>query len=673
MLDLLFGLPARVWGLLALVVLAPPVGGLVWLVMTRNRTVGIAGRLAGRAVVVMALGLGVLATVATVALVRTGLQEIQRRHVPAVVELASRLGGGHQHNPIDMAFDRELALFRAVQPDARAAIAWGSSCRAHCLAVAADPGALAHVRAWAVHEMDHPPDARGLHTMTLDGEMQLIVPAAMRDSTGLPTGHVVVMMRAGWVANRALQTATLLLAIAYGALAAVWWLTRRTVAAMVARRVKVIANRVRAAEAGDMLVDSPHPDVRDELSVLDRAVHANIVESVARLREADRRTADARALAARMEATATLAAGVAHDFNNLMTGVMANAELLKLDLGENQEARGTAATIIECAHRGGQLAQQLLAFARGGRYQPVAVDLNALVRESVHVEAHSVTPDIEVRTDLEADLMRIEADPVQLGQVVANLHRNAIEALAGIGGGRITIATRNLPPGESRPPALADLPDGAYVELSVIDSGPGMNADTRERIFEPFFTTKQGGRGMGLAATYGIVTHHGGQIEVQSEPARGTAFRVYLPATGDAPAPAQSATATASPAPRTILFVDDETAILSATRRLLEAYGYRVLIADTGAAGITIARRATAPIDAVLLDMRMPGMSGVDAFGPLRDAQPDARVIICSGYELDAAARDLLDRGAVAVVRKPFRIDDLVATIERACAEPAPS
>jgi signal transduction histidine kinase/CheY-like chemotaxis protein len=475
-------------------------------------------------------------------------------------------------------------------------------------------------------------------------------------------------MRAGWVASRALQTATLLLAIAYALLVAVWWFTRRTVAAMVARRVKLIANRVRAAQAGDLLVDSPRPDVRDELAVLERAVHTNIVESVARLREADRRTADARALAARMEATATLAAGVAHDFNNLMTGVMANAELLRYDVGEHAEARATAGTIIECAHRGGQLAQQLLAFARGGRYQPVAVDLNALVQETMLVEAHTVTPDIEVRTDLAADLMGLEADPVQLDQVIANLHRNAVEALAGVGGGRLTIATRNLPAGGARPPALADSPTGAYVELAVADTGPGMSRDTRERIFEPFFTTKEGGRGMGLAATYGIVTHHGGQIEVQSEPGRGTVFLVYLPAKAGAPAPARPASGPHPPSQRTVLFVDDELAILSATRRLLEAYGYRVLVADSGAAGIDIARRAPNAIDVVLLDMRMPDMSGVEAFGPLHEAQPVAKVIICSGFELDSAARDLLDRGAVGFVRKPFRIDDLVQAIEQAAA-----
>jgi signal transduction histidine kinase/ActR/RegA family two-component response regulator len=667
MLDLLFSLPPRVWGLLALVMLAPVAVGLVGRVLFCKLALGIAARLAGRAVIVMGLGFGLLATVATLALVRTGLQEIQRRHLPAVVELAARLAH-HQRAPRELSFPRELALFRATQPEAGAAILWGSSCEARCLAIGADPGSVQRVRDWALGEIAHPPAARSLHVVTLDGAMHLVVSAVIRDSTGQPTGHLLVAMRAGWVADRALQTATLLVVMAYALLASVWWYTRRSVAAMVARRVKQIAGRVRAAQTGDLLLDSPRPDGRDELSILERAVHTHIVESVARLREADRRTADARALAARMESTATLAAGVAHDFNNLMTGVMANAELLKLDVKGNADAQATIGTMMECAHRGGQLAQQLLAFARGGRYQTTLVDLNTLVRDTVRVEAHAVTPATAVGTDLAEDLLMVNGDPVQLSQVISNLHRNAVEALGPAGGGRVTIATRNLQVDGERPPALADFPTGAYVELSVADTGPGMGAETRERIFEPFFTTKEGGRGMGLAASYGIVTHHGGQVEVASAPGQGTVFHVYLPAMV-ALRPTAAAAPEQTPSIKgTILFVDDEVAILSATRRLLEACGYQVLVAENGAAGVEIARTAPGPIDVVLLDMRMPGMSGTEAFGPIQDARPDARVILCSGFELDATARTLLDRGAVSFVRKPFRIDDLVATIERARA-----
>jgi CheY-like chemotaxis protein len=199
-----------------------------------------------------------------------------------------------------------------------------------------------------------------------------------------------------------------------------------------------------------------------------------------------------------------------------------------------------------------------------------------------------------------------------------------------------------------------------------------MTEDTRARIFEPFFTTKSGGRGMGLAATYGIVAHHGGQIDVQSSPGGGTVFTVYLPAS------AQAVTPVTSPAPGagrpvSVLFVDDEVAILSATRRLLEASGYRVLTAENGHDAIQIARNARTPIDVILLDLRMPGLSGVDAFAPLAAAQPRARIVLCSGYELDGAARGLLERGAAEFVRKPFRLEDLTSAIRRAMAGRTPA
>jgi signal transduction histidine kinase/CheY-like chemotaxis protein len=415
------------------------------------------------------------------------------------------------------------------------------------------------------------------------------------------------------------------------------------------------------------VLDPPSGDYRrDELSLLDRSVQQHIVESVARLREADRRTAEARAVAARMEATATLAAGVAHDFNNLMTGVMANTEVLRRDLQGDSPALQTLGTIIECADRGGRLAQQLVAFARGGKYQPAVVDVNAVVRDTLRVESHTLGEGVSVETRLADDLLPVEADPTQLSQVVSNLHRNAVEAVGR--SGRITITTRNVRHGGERPPALSDLPDGDYVALAVADSGPGMTDATRARIFEPFFTTKAGGRGMGLAATYGIVAHHGGQIDVQSATPGGTLFMVYLPASArQAPRRPSPAGVTADAA-ATVLFVDDEVAILSATRRLLEASGYRVLTAESGHDAIQIARNAHTPIDVILLDLRMPGLSGIETFGPLTAAQPGARVVLCSGYELEGAARRLLDSGAAEFVQKPFRLEDLTAAIQRALA-----
>jgi signal transduction histidine kinase/ActR/RegA family two-component response regulator len=663
MLDLLFGLPLRVWALLGLIVLVPTLIWLSGLALARRRTLGLATRLASRAAVITGLGCGALAVIAVLFVLSTGLQEIRRRHLPAVVELAAVLGPGHSRSPDSVSLLQEMALFRAREPEAGPVLAWDAECGDRCLALSAEADRDDVVR-WARRSAARPPAAGTLRTVTLGGVLHLAIPSALRDERGAPTGHLLVTMRAGWVTERALQTAMTLVVVAYVLVLSVWWIIRRMIGVSVATRARAIAARVRAAHGEAVQLDTPVPDGRDELSLLDRSVQQHIVESVSRLRDADHRTAEARAVAARMEATATLAAGVAHDFNNLMTGVMANSELLRQDLADDPEALQTLGTIIECADRGGRLAQQLLAFARGGKYQSAVVDLNAVVRDTLRVEAHTLGAGITVRTSLADALPPVEADPTQLSQVVSNLHRNAVEALAGHG--TISISTRHLT-GGPRPAALADLPDGAYVALSVADSGPGMSDDTRARIFEPFFTTKAGGRGMGLAATYGIVAHHGGQIDVQSSPGGGTEFTVYLPAaTRDQPA-------APVPAPgkkgrTTVLFVDDEVAILSATRRLLEASGYQVFTADNGHDAIRIARTARTTIDVILLDLRMPGLSGAEAFGPLAEAQPAARIILCSGYELDGAARALLTRGAAEFVQKPFRLEDLTAAIGRALA-----
>ncbi|MDH3497043.1 MAG: response regulator [Gemmatimonadota bacterium] len=671
MLDLLFGLPGKVWGLLALIVLVPLALGLLGFTIARRRHLSIAIRLASRGVAIMGLGFGVLAIVATLFVLQTGLQELRQRHVAAVVELAATISAGHAQGPDSVALGRELALFRAVHPEVGPAIAWDLACRATCLSVSADPLLVGAAQAWALRAIATPPPAGSLRTVTLGGELHLVVPGVLRDPAGTPEGHVLIAVRAGWVADQALRAATVLVALAYALLISVWWITRRGIAASVATRVTEIASRLRAADAKPVEPEPLPRIARDELAMLDGSVRQHITHTIEQLRDADQRTADARALAARMEATATLAAGVAHDFNNLMTGVMANAEVLRQDLPSATEAHGTLDTMIECASRGGQLAQQLLAFARGGKYQPVVVDLNALVRETLRVEAHARAATITLRQEFAPDLLRVEADPTQISQVVSNLHRNAVEALRGEPAGTITIRTRNVPDDGERPSVLADMPAGAYVALDVDDTGSGMSTETRARIFEPFFTTKDGGRGMGLAAAYGIVTHHGGQIEVASERGRGTTFTVYLPGT----------TAEAAvPAPRSVplagrgvvLFVDDEVSILTATQRLLERSGYKVLTAESGHDAIQIARNAAGPIDVILLDMRMPGMSGAEAFGPLVTAQPQALVIICSGYELDAAARDLMARGAVAFVHKPFRVEELVSEIERAQGRTAP-
>jgi signal transduction histidine kinase len=230
--------------------------------------------------------------------------------------------------------------------------------------------------------------------------------------------------------------------------------------------------------------------------------------------------------ASRMEATATLAAGIAHDFNNLMTGILANAQLLRRDLRLEGEPDEMLEDIGQAALRAGELAQQLLAFARGGKYMPRIINLNDVVVESARLQK-GFSPAVRREQALTMDLWAIEADPVQMSQVVMNLALNAVEAIEGSGFVRIATDNREL---GATDVAKLGLKPGRYVCLSVEDSGSGMDDATRMRVFEPFFSTKFQGRGLGLAAVYGIVKNHSGEITVESAPGIGTTFRVFLPA-----------------------------------------------------------------------------------------------------------------------------------------------
>jgi signal transduction histidine kinase/CheY-like chemotaxis protein len=660
-IDLVFGLPARVWVLLALVALVPAAVALILPVTPFGHRFGLATRLTSRAVGLMGLGFAAMVLVATLSVLRTGLQEIRRRHLPAVVELADELSAGHASAPDSVSMARSLSLFRAFQPEVGPVAAWGDNCKTRCLALSAEPDVAAEARAWAERMVGRPPNNEPLHTVTLSRRLHLVIAGVLRNATGAPEGRVVAAVDAGWVADRALETAAALVALAYLLLLVVGLATRGMLTETVASRARDIAIRLRSATSAPEGTPAP----ADELALLDQTVSRHIVDSITRLRDADRATTEARALAARMEATATLAAGVAHDFANLMSSVMVNCEVLRADVGDDPDAAHTLDTVVEGATRASQLAQQLVAFARGGTYEPSVVNLNTLVAETLRLEMHALGPQVSVDRRLAWDLQRVDADPTQLRQVISNLYRNAVEALAEIAG-TITVTTWNVIP-EQRPAALADMPAGPYVALAVHDTGPGMSAETRARVFEPFFTTKEGGRGMGLAATYGIVTHHGGRIEVESAPRQGTTFTVYLPATAVAAVSeaARAAGARSPDATPTVLVVDDDVSVLTATRRLLERQGYHVFTAESAADAFQIVGHADRRIDVVLLDLRMPGRSGVDVLDPLSAARPDARIVIGAAPEDDDEARTLLRRGAAAVVGKPFRPEELGAVIER--------
>ena len=372
--------------------------------------------------------------------------------------------------------------------------------------------------------------------------------------------------------------------------------------------------------------------------------------------------------ASRMEATATLAGGIAHTFNNLMVGVLGNAELLQMHFSEDPKAIRMLSTIAKSARQAGELAQHMLAFSLGGKYQPTLLNLNDTIHETLHLEERSFPSNIEVEQSLDSDLWNVMADPVQMAQILINLTHNAVEALEG--GGCVRVTTTNTLIDEDFARRHDGLEPGRYICLTVEDNGRGMSPENAAKVFEPFFTTKVQGRGLGLAAVYGIVKNHGGHVAVTSEEGKGACFRVYLAATSASQPQSLKASQPLLPVRatgnETVLLVDDEEMVIGVTQQVLKRLGYRVIAARNGLEAIEIARSYDGAIDIAVLDLGMPGMGGAEAFPLLKEARPDLKVIITSGYELDETARRVLEAGASAFVQKPFPASVLSARIHEA-------
>ena len=363
-----------------------------------------------------------------------------------------------------------------------------------------------------------------------------------------------------------------------------------------------------------------------------------------------------------MEATATLAAGVAHDFNNLMTSILGNAELLLTD-PDFPDAPSRLNQIADSAKRGGALAQQLLAYARGGKYQSQSVSVNEVVRQALNLQKHAMPPRIQLEADLDSNDPTVAADPVQIGQVVTNLCINATEAIPGVG--RLTVRTRQLTLTAADVANKPGLAAGPSVLIQVSDSGTGIDPAVLPRVFEPFFSTKFQGRGLGLAAAYGIVKNHRGYIGVESAMGRGTSFSIFFPAISATP---QRPVPTADPFPtgdETLLLVDDDEAVIEVTKAILERLHYQVLVARHGIEAVEIARTHPGAIDLVILDLGMPLAGGAESFPFLRAARPNMRVMNSSGYEMNDVVQGLLSAGADAFLQKPYRISSLARGIRQ--------
>ncbi|PKN63763.1 MAG: hypothetical protein CVU57_17665 [Deltaproteobacteria bacterium HGW-Deltaproteobacteria-15] len=366
--------------------------------------------------------------------------------------------------------------------------------------------------------------------------------------------------------------------------------------------------------------------------------------------------------ALRMKSLGTLAGGIAHNFNNLLMGILGNVSLMLLDTSSEHKHHGNLKVIETLVRSGSDLTRQLLGYAMEGKYEVKPISLNTMVRETAETFG-SAKKEIQVHFQLAEELSSVRADRSQIEQVIFNLYVNAAEAMPR--GGDMYLMTRNVDPDdmEGKPyrPKL-----GNYVMLSVRDTGTGMDKDTLEHIFEPFFTTKglAKGTGLGLASSYGIIKAHGGYIDVESEPGRGTTFSIYLPATQEISKSEKKDTIPEiSTGSGTILFVDDEDTILTLAGQMLTALGYDVFQAGSGEEALRLYKSHQEEIDLVILDMIMPHMGGGETFDRMRQINPHVKVLLSSGYSLNGQAQEILNRGCDGFIQKPFDLTALSGSL----------
>jgi PAS domain S-box-containing protein len=369
--------------------------------------------------------------------------------------------------------------------------------------------------------------------------------------------------------------------------------------------------------------------------------------------------------AQKMEAVGRLAGGVAHDFNNIMTCILGNADLVLSELDPDVDIREYLDEIVTAGNRAAALTRQLLAFSRRQMLQPVVLNLKKLVSDLEKMLRRLIGEDVELVTMLDPGTGCVLADPGQLEQVLMNLAVNARDAMPR--GGRLIIETASRKLLQEHVSGKVTIPPGSYALLSVSDSGTGMDEETMANIFEPFFTTKEVGEGtgLGLSMVFGSIKQSDGYILVSSEPGRGTMFTIYLPLVDMEPSRIEGRDSDARPKSgrETVLVVEDDLRVLQLVRAILRQNGYTVLQAESGEDAIRCLDERSEPVDLLITDVVMPKMSGRELADLVLTRQPDLRVIYTSGYTGEAIfRRGFLETDAM-FLPKPFTPQALMSKI----------
>jgi len=368
--------------------------------------------------------------------------------------------------------------------------------------------------------------------------------------------------------------------------------------------------------------------------------------------------------AQRMESLGTLAGGIAHDLNNVLSPIVMSLELLQLRFPD-QESQDILSLINNSAQRGADMVRQVLSFARGVEGRRMELQIKHLIRDIEKIASDTFLKHVQVQAEIPSDLWTVLGDPTQLHQVLLNLCVNARDAMPN--GGLLTFAAENLKIDEHYAGLDSAVKPGPYVMLMVEDSGTGMPAETLEKIFDPFFTTKEVGKGtgLGLSTSLAIVKSHGGFIRVYSEPGRGTKFKIYLPAQEEASY--ETATREAVEMPRghgeLILVVDDESSVRQITQQTLGAFGYRVVLAADGAEALAVFTRQGGEIAAVLTDMMMPVMDGPATIRVLRKLSPSLPIIAASGLSANGHVTEVAGLEVSRFLAKPYSAEVLLKAL----------
>jgi PAS domain S-box-containing protein len=408
---------------------------------------------------------------------------------------------------------------------------------------------------------------------------------------------------------------------------------------------------------GRLYSGSIHP-IRDEKGrVIKLAIYSKDITEEKESEEERKKLTRQLQQAQKMEAIGTLAGGIAHDFNNLLMAIQGNVSLALFDMEPSHPQHRILANIEKLVRSGADLTSKLLGYARKGKYESRPMGLNDLVRETSETFGR-MRKDITIFRDLAEDLKNVIADKGQIEQVLLNLFVNAADAMPT--GGKLILKTRNV--------THPDIPDkgytvkpGSYVMLTVTDTGVGMDKEVITRIFDPFFTTKKMGRGtgLGLASAYGIVKSHNGYIDVTSEKGQGSVFYIYLPASEQRPHAVPEHSRRPEGGIGTILLVDDEESVLEITAQMIERLGYTVLRARNGREAIEHFRESPDRVSLVILDMIMPEMGGGEVFDELKRISRRVKVLLATGYSMQGQAREIMNRGCVGFIQKPFTMEDL--------------